>query len=77
MLNYLKAHGAGLMGIIACRSGADRGCMWTIREKWAIESKLVLVLTDEHIKSMLRIKEASGRPEDVVLRLIEEFRLSM
>jgi len=77
VLNYLKRHGAGLLGMIVCRSGCDASCETTLREKWAMEGKLVVVLSDEHVERMLRAKEAGGPPEDVVRQWIEEFRLAL
>jgi hypothetical protein len=77
VLNYLKRHGAGQLGLIVSRKGADDGCMATIREHWAHSEKLLIVLSDEHVERMLQAKEAGGPPEDVVRQWIEDFRLSM
>lgn len=77
VLNYLKPHGSGHLGLIVTRKGADNACMTVIREQWTLAGKLIVVLSDEHIERMLRAKEACGPPEDVIRQLIEEFRLSM
>lgn len=77
VLNYLKAHGAGLLGMIVCRRGYDWSCAATLREQWALEGKMLVVLSDEHVERMLRIKEAGGPPEDVIRQWIEDFRLSL
>jgi hypothetical protein len=77
VLNYLKRHGAGQLGLIVTRRGADIGCLETIREQWAHSDKMLIVLSDEHVERMLRTKEAGGPPEDVIRQWIEEFRLSM
>lgn len=77
VLNYLKCHGTGMLGMIVCRRGWDATCQSIIREKWALEGKLVVVLSDEHVERMLRAKEAGGPPEDVVRQWIEDFRISM
>jgi hypothetical protein len=76
VLNYLKPYGAGMLGVVICRAGADDSCLATIREHWAHQNKLLVVLADEHVERMLRLKEAGGLPEDVIRRWIEEFRLS-
>lgn len=77
VLNYLKLHGAGHLGLIVTRKGADNACMAVIREQWTIGGKIIVVLSDEHVERMLRAKEACGPPEDVIRQLIEDFRLSM
>lgn len=76
MLNYLKDHGTGLLGIIVSRVGCDSGCETTIREHWMLHGKLVAVLTDVHLELMLRTKEAKGPPEEVLRQWIEDFRLA-
>jgi hypothetical protein len=76
--NYLKAHGAGLFGMIICRKGADAGgSQVTIREQWLVHQKLILILKDEDIESMLLSKSDGRNPEEVIKGKIEEFRLSM
>ena len=78
LANYLKAHGAGLFGMIICRKGADsRGSQVTLREQWLVHQKLILILKDEDLESMLLAKSDGRNPEEVIERKIEEFRLSM
>jgi hypothetical protein len=77
VLNYLKSHGAGMLGFIVSRRGPDAGCDATIREQWAQHGKLLVVFSDEHVRRMLRTKEAGGPAEEVVRQWIEDFRLSM
>lgn len=77
LLNYLKRHGAGLLGLIVTRQGPDEGCIVTMKEHWAQHQKLLVVLADEHIERMLRAREAGSPPEDVIRQAIEEFRLSI
>lgn len=77
VLNYLKVHGAGMLGLIITRYGADVACGATMREQWTISGKLLVVLSDDHLSQMLRVREAGGPPEEVVRQCIEEFRLSM
>ena len=77
VLNYLKRHGAGLLGMIVTRQGADAACNVTIRDQWITAGKLLIVLSDEHLSQMLRAREAGGPPEEVLRQYIEEFRLSM
>ena len=75
--NYLKPHGAGMFGVIACRHGGDAGCHATIREQWAVHGKLIVLLTDSDIRAMLTAATSIGRPEDVIGQTIEELRLTM
>ncbi|MDH4870583.1 HNH endonuclease [Pseudomonas sp. BN515] len=78
MANYLKGHGAGLFGIIVSRLGGDAaGCEHTLREQWLIHKKLILVLDDDDVKSMLMAKADGRPPEEVLGQKIERFRLSM
>ncbi len=76
VLNYLKRHGAGLLGLIVSRFGPDGTCLHTIQEHWAHEGKLVVILSDDHLERMLSVKEAGGPPEDVIRQWIEDFRLA-
>lgn len=75
--NYLKAHGTGLFALIFARSGSDKGAQATCREQWALYGKLILVLSDEDLKAMLLASSSGGRPEEVISRLIQDFRLKM
>ena len=75
--NYLKPHGAGMFAIITSRMGCDAGCMTTLRELWAADRKLIIVLTDNDIEVMLVASGSHGEPEKVIGQVIQEFRLSM
>jgi hypothetical protein len=78
LANYLKIHGAGLFGMIICRKGADsRGSQVTLREQWLMHQKLILILNDQDLESMLLAKSDGRKAEEVIERKIEEFRLSM
>ncbi|HNR69619.1 MAG TPA: HNH endonuclease [bacterium] len=75
--NYLKQSGAGLVGIIICRNGADTNCLQVIREQWISQKKLIIVLDDNDIESMLLAASSGGIPTEVIKQKIEEFRLSI
>jgi hypothetical protein len=75
--NYLKPHGTGMFAMIATRGGADRSADLTIKEQWAIHGKLILVLKDDHLQSMLLAASSRGEPHKVLGQAIQEFRLSM
>lgn len=76
--NYLKPRGAGLFGMIFSRHGCDAaGGMHTLREQWLLHGKLILVLSDEEVCSMLIAMRDIRKPEYIVEEIIEQFRLSI
>ena len=75
--NYLKLHGAGLFSIIVCRSGPDYACLHTIREQWVAYRKMIVILGDHEIESMLLAASSGGKPEQVIGSWIQEFRLAL
>ena len=76
--NYLKPRGVGLFGIIICRHGAgETGCQVSLREEWQQHGKLILILNDDDIETMLVAKFERREPEDLVKLKIQQFRLSM
>lgn len=75
--NYLKFHGTGLFGMIISRNGISQGALYTIREVWAIDKKLIIVLQDNEIEQMLLEKLTKREPENVIRQKIEDFRLSL
>jgi len=75
--NYLKEFGAGLFGLIVCRKGADAGCIHTLREQSAHSRKMVLVINDEDLATMLLARSAGGSAEELLNLKLQEFRLAM
>ena len=75
--NYLKPHGAGMFAIIAARNGANRSCIEVIREQWTTYGKLMIPVTGDDIEDMLGTKGAGGSPEEFLVTVIREFRLSI
>ena len=75
--NYLKPRGTGMFGIIAMRSDASPACRHTIAEQWTLYGKMIVLLEDDDIESMLLAAGSGGKPEDVIGQKIEKFRLSM
>jgi hypothetical protein len=64
--------------MIICRNGADSGgSQVTLREQWLVHQKLILILNDEDLESMVLAKSDGRKPEEVIGRKIEEFRLSV
>lgn len=77
MANYLKYHGTGLFGMIIARNGISESAIYTLREVWAIEKKLIIILQDNDIEQMLLEKLSKRDPENVIRQKIEDFRLSI
>lgn len=77
MANYLKCHGTGLFGMIIARYGISESAIYTLREVWAIEKKLIIILQDNDIEQMLLEKISKRDPENVIRQKIEDFRLSL
>ena len=75
--NYLKPRGTGMFGIIATRSDASPACRHTIAEQWTLYGKMIVLLKDDDIETMLLAVGSGGKPEDVIGQKIEKFRLSM
>lgn len=75
--NYLKPEGVGMFAIITARNGVAASCKQTFREQWAAHRKMIVVLTDDHLVRMLRLKGRSGSPEDLLGSVIDDFRISM
>jgi len=75
--NYLKPHGAGLFAIIAARCGANKGAELTIRERWMVHNKMILVINDADLEAMLLSSSSGGEPYKVLGQVIENFRLSI
>lgn len=73
--NYLSAHGAGLFGIIVCRTAADRSAEITRREQWVIHRKMILVLNDDDLRTMLALAATGQEPSTVIRQKVEDFRL--
>ncbi|MGG3509833.1 HNH endonuclease signature motif containing protein [Paenibacillus lautus] len=75
--NYLKPFGAGSFGIIFSRKGGDNnGCFHTVREQWMLHSKMIIILDDYDMKSILTSPNKKG-VEEVISAKIQDFRLKM
>jgi len=75
--NYLKKHGTGLFALIITRVGEKNSSYITRREKWILENKMIVVLTDEDIEKMILAKSSSNDPEEIIKQSIEDFRLKI
>ena len=75
--NYLKEKGTGLFAIIISRIGEKKSSYLTRRDKWVIENKMVIILTDDDVEQMILAKASSNDPEEIIKQRIEEFRLKI
>lgn len=75
LANYLTHHGTGLVGLLLTRHGFATDAVWTSREQWVLHSKLIVGLSDDDYRQMLRTKRANGDPAEVIRQRIEDFRL--
>ncbi|ANK91520.1 MULTISPECIES: HNH endonuclease [unclassified Rhizobium] len=75
--NYLKEAGVGKLGIIVCRYGPSKGANVTVREKWLLDGKLIIFVTNEDLEQMLLAKAAQGDPTRILTDIIQRFRLSI
>ncbi len=77
MANYLKDYGAGMFGIITCRSNIKESTIHTQREVWVAQHKLIIFLNDNDLENMLKAKKNSNSAEEIIKQKIEDFRLSL
>lgn len=75
--NYLKRHGTGLFGIIIGRKYNENRIKATLREVWALQNKMIVVLDDNDIEQMLIEKKNHGEPQLIIRQKIEDFRISI
>lgn len=77
MANYLKDYGAGMFGIITCRSNIKESTIHAQREIWVAHQKLIIFLNDTDLENMLKAKKNSNNAEEIIKQKIEDFRLSL
>ncbi|MUG85699.1 HNH endonuclease [Paenibacillus timonensis] len=77
MINYLKAYGPGMFGIISSRKGPKESAVHTQREVWMAQSKLIIFIDDSDYEQMLLLKKNGNNPEEVIKQKIEDFRLGL
>lgn len=75
--NYLKKGGTGLFGIIFSRKGTNSSSEYAVREMWLYEGKMIVTLNDTDIETMLLAKKNGADPAELILKKIEDFRLTI
>lgn len=76
LANYLNRYGTGMFGILLTRNGVDAGGQETIRMQWIAYDKMMLVITDSDIITMLTKKPVED-PGSVIQQMIDKFRLAL
>jgi hypothetical protein len=77
LAHYLKPYGCGLFGILLSRKGAGLSASHAVREQWIGGNKMIVVLSDYELKEMIRIKSTGGKPEEIIRKVIADFRMSL
>jgi hypothetical protein len=77
LAHYLKPRGCGRFGLLVTRKGASEAGKHAVREQWVSENKMIVVLDDSSVGSMLELAKDGGQPEDVIRREISNFRVSL
>jgi len=75
--NYLKQKGTGLFGIIIARKGTNSSSENTLRDVWIHDQKMIVVLNDVDVEQMILDKKNGEDPAKLILKKIEDFRLSI
>jgi hypothetical protein len=44
---------------------------------WIASRKMIVALEDQHLEEMIRLKIEAGDPEELIRRVIAEFRMSL
>jgi len=55
----------------------SESAVYTLREVWAVDKKMIIILQDNDIEQMLLEKFSNREPENVIRQKIEDFRLSI
>lgn len=75
--HYLKPYGCGMFGIILTRVGTSKAAEHAIKEQWIGNGKMIVVLNDEDLLEMLRLKQTNGKPEEIIKMKIANFRMKL
>ncbi len=75
--HYLKWYGPGLFALVACRQGFAESGHIAAREQWIGSQRMIVAVTDEDFREMVRLKQQGSNPVDVLTENIRRFRLSL
>lgn len=75
--HYLKPYGAGLFALLVSRAGSGPAGDHAIREQWIASRKMIVPLGDQDVRDMLQMRDGGGRPDEVIRKVIDRFRLGL
>lgn len=75
LAHYLKPYGCGMFGMLVTRSGASEAALHAMREQWVAGGKMVVLLNDSDLLSMLAVKGEGGSAEELIRSKIADFRM--
>jgi len=74
---YLFAKAMRTFGVLCSRKEPSPSAIAQRRRAWVEQEKLIVFLTDEDLKEMLRYKDGNGDPFDVIDAQLERFFLTL
>ena len=77
MSHYLREKGAGRFGIIISRKGLGKSSQIALRDAWIHEEKMIVVLDDNDVETMLKEMRNKNDPADILRQKVAELRLSI
>ena len=75
--HYLKGKGAGRFGINISRKGLGKSSQIALRDTWIHEEKMIIVLDDNDVETMLKEMRSKNDPADIIRQKVAELRLSI
>jgi HJR/Mrr/RecB family endonuclease len=75
--HYLKPYGCGMFGILTSRKGGGESALHAAKEQWIGNQKMIVILSDEDMYEMLKIKSSGGKSEEIIRKRIADFRMSL
>ncbi|MCP1617034.1 restriction endonuclease [Pseudomonas sp. SLBN-26] len=74
---YLYRNGLRTFAIICARKGASSSAIKMAQGAMRENGKLILILSDENLQEMLKLKETGREPSDYLFDLVDEFLMKL
>jgi len=74
---YLHEKRIGNFGIVACRETPSESAIHEAKRLWREDEKFIVVLTDDDLITMIRLKENGDEPEKIVEQKAFDLRISL
>jgi hypothetical protein len=75
--HYLKPYGCGMFSLLVSRHGLGAAAAHAVREQWIGAKKLIVPIDDAALERMLAAKAEGGRPEEIIRRIVADFRMTL